>query len=288
MLGEIWGTECALSLTLRLMKTTIFLFGLLTILAGTVSLSAQSASEPSAFAHSTQMIVVTTPDWNTVQGRLQRYERTRAQGEWLPVGGSIPIVVGKNGMAWGIGLIPTNDASIRLAADPVKKEGDGKSAAGVFALGRAFGDSSQPLPGSKMPYLSLTPSIECVDDSHSKFYNRLVDRAAVTPDWNSSEHMLDTGEAYRWGIVVGHNGILAEGKQKPPIPGGGSCIFLHIWHSPNSGTAGCTAMPQAKLETLLTWLDPARKPLLVELPAAQYGRLMHRWNLPKVVNLSSF
>lgn len=270
------------------MKPALFLVSLLLVVAGMVSASAKAkASGPAAFAHSTQMIVVTTPDWNTVEGRLQRYERANTHQSWQPIGDSIPIVVGKNGIGWGIGLVPTNDPAIRQASDPVKKEGDGRSPAGVFALGRAFGDSAQPLPGSKMPYLSLIPSIECVDDTTSKFYNRLVDRASVTPDWKSSEHMRATGEAYRWGIVVGHNGILAEGKQKPPVPGGGSCIFLHIWHSQVSGTAGCTAMPQPYLESLLLWLDPARKPLLVQLPAEQYGQLMHRWNLPKVVNISS-
>ena len=32
-------------------------------------------------------------------------------------------------------------------------------------------------------------------------------------------------------------------------------------------------MPQSELETLLTWLDPTRKPLLVQLPAPEYARL---------------
>jgi hypothetical protein len=39
-------------------------------------------------------------------------------------------------------------------------------------------------------------------------------------------------------------------------------------------------MPQADMETLLGWLDPDRKPLLVQLPVAQYQKLGHRWNLP--------
>lgn len=265
------------------MKPKHFLMGLLWGAAASPAVLAQVAAvEPDAFARSTQMIVVTTPDWNAVEGRLQRYDRGTPRERWRPVGEPIPIVVGKRGMAWGIGIIATDDQKVRHASDPIKKEGDGRSPAGVFALGTAFGYASQPLEGLKMPYLNLTPSIECVDDTSSKYYNRVVDRTAVAPDWNSSEHMSSVGEAYRWGIVVDHNGGAAQISAKPSIPGGGSCVFLHIWGSPSQGTAGCTAMAQNQLETLLLWLDPNRKPLLVQVPASEYAPLINRWGLPSL------
>jgi hypothetical protein len=44
-------------------------------------------------------------------------------------------------------------------------------------------------------------------------------------------------------------------------------------------------MAQPEIETLLTWLDPRRKPLLVQLTANDYARLMKQWRLPTVVNL---
>jgi L,D-peptidoglycan transpeptidase YkuD (ErfK/YbiS/YcfS/YnhG family) len=135
-----------------------------------------------------------------------------------------------------------------------------------------------------MPYLSLSPSIECVDDVASRHYNRIVDHEVVAPDWNSSEHMRDTGELYRWGVVVDHNGTVPGRDASPPEPGGGSCIFLHIWRNQNQGTVGCTAMSQAHLETLLTWLDPAHKPLMVQLPEPAYQRLIKTWMLPVLVN----
>ena len=152
--------------------------------------------------------MVTTPDWNAVDGHLQRYERAKPRGAWHSVGEPIPIVVGKTGLAWGIGVIASDDPQVRAASDPIKREGDGRAPAGVFALGTAFGDAAQPMSGSRLPYISLTPSVECVDDAGSKFYNRVLDRSTVTPDWKSSEHMRSVGEAYRWGIVVGHNGIV--------------------------------------------------------------------------------
>ncbi len=176
-------------------------------------------------------------------------------------------------MGWGLGLTSTSAPELRTASGPIKHEGDGRAPAGIFTLGTAFGYAPQPLPASKLPYLPLTPSSECVDDVASIHYNRIIDCSAVTLDWKSSEHMRSAGESYRWGIVVNHNA-------HPPAPGGGSCIFLHIWKGSGQGTAGCTAMPQSELEGLLTWLDPKRNPLLVQLPKQEYKSLRHLWKLP--------
>lgn len=262
------------------MKAVSIFLCLLSVASCYAASPIQSATIKSdAFAHSTQMIVVTTSGWSTVEGRLQRYERATTHETWRPVGEPIPIVVGKNGLGWGIGVIATDDAKVRAASDPVKKEGDGKSPAGIFALGTAFGYASQPLQGLKLAYLSLTPSIECVDDVGSKHYNRIVDSSIVAPDWKSSEHMRNAGESYRWGIVIDHN------SDNPSEPGRGSCVFLHIWHSYDQGTVGCTAMSPGELETLLLWLEPVRKPLLVQLPESVYERLINRWMLPKLIDI---
>jgi hypothetical protein len=43
-------------------------------------------------------------------------------------------------------------------------------------------------------------------------------------------------------------------------------------------------MAQEQLEPILAWLDPAKSPLLVQLPAAQYKKLMKPWHLPKLPN----
>ena len=220
------------------------------------------------------MIVVITLDWNSVPGLLQRYERTRPGQHWKPIGASIVIVVGKKGTGWGAGLFQTDTPGLRSPGDPVKKEGDGKSPAGVFRISTTFGYAAQAPPAWKMPYVSLTPSVECVDDSASRFYNRIVDRATVSPDWHSSEHMSEAGVAYRWGAVIDHN-------VSPTTPGVGSCVFLHIWAGPATGTAGCTAMPQDQLEPILAWLDPTDSPILVQLPLAQYKKLKKPWRMPK-------
>lgn len=242
------------------------------LIAGELTAGAQASDQP--LAPSLQMIVVTTADWNSAPGLLQRYERTNPAEQWKPIGDPISIVVGKRGTGWGAGLISTNSPGLRSPGDPVKKEGDGKSPAGVFRISTAFGYAAQPPPAWKMPYISLKSTVECVDDSGSKFYNRIVDRATISPDWHSSERMSEAGVAYRWGAVIDYD-------VNPTTPGVGSCVFLHIWSGPTMGTAGCTAMPQDQLEPILAWLDPTDNPILVQLPLAQYKNLMKSWRLPK-------
>jgi D-alanyl-D-alanine dipeptidase len=217
-------------------------------------------------ARSRQLILVTTRDWDVVEGKLLRFERKNTNSEWQQVGEEVPVVVGRGGLGWGAGI------NERTGEGPVKKEGDGKSPAGVFSLSNAFGFAAEA-PGLHVPYTMLTPTIECVDDVNSRQYNLIVDRNKVSKvDWTSSERMRSV-EGYRWGVVVNHNA-------NPPVAGRGSCIFLHVWAGPEKGTAGCTAMEQPNLEALLRWLDAKKNPTLVQLPEAEYTRLRSIWRLP--------
>ncbi len=241
------------------------------LLAVLPSLFFAEKAPPSALGHSTQLIVVTTSDWNAVEGKLQRYQRSAPGNPWRAVGDPILIVVGKKGMGWGLGAVPIT--AVRSVDDPVKREGDLKSPAGIFRLGTAFGYAQHDPADWKMPYLSLTPTIDCVDDSNSRFYNRVIDRSTVLPDWKSAEHMRDAGEAYGWGVVIDHN-------TSDPRPQGGSCVFMHIWAGPDVGTTGCTAMPEQQILGILGWLDPAANPLLVEMPLGPYRRIEKLYRLP--------
>ena len=237
------------------------------------SLAQAQGKQPAGLRMSTQILIVTTQNWDGVAGTLQVYERPQARKKWKAAGAPIPVVLGKKGLGWGAGVASEREAGRRAASGPVKKEGDGKSPAGIFRLSTAFGYAAQEPPGWKMPYMSITPSVECVDDARSKFYNHVLDRASVAPDWSSSEQMLRPDGLYRWGLVVDHN-------TEPVTAGAGSCIFLHIWMGPGQRTTGCTAMAQEQLEGVLARLDPARKPMLVQLPRAQYKKLRRRWKLP--------
>lgn len=224
---------------------------------------------PPALAQARQMIVVTTPNWDAVDGVLQRYERASVKQGWQPVGEKIAIVVGRTGLAWGKGLHGDS-----LSDGPSKKEGDGKSPAGIFRLSAAFGYAAKPKAGAvKLPYLEATPTLECVDDVKSAHYNQVLERGSVKRvDWQSSEQMRRADELYRWGVVVDHNAQREAGC--------GSCIFLHIWSGAGKGTAGCTAMQAEKMEAVMRWLRGEQGPVLVQLPQAEFARLQAAWRLP--------
>jgi D-alanyl-D-alanine dipeptidase len=221
----------------------------------------------SPVAGALQLVLVTSPAWDSTSGTLRRYERDRAAAPWRAVGATIPIVVGQTGLAW-------DDASgVVRPGEPVKREGDGKSPAGAFALDTAFGfDIREIATRVRLPYVQLRQTTECVDDSRSAHYNTIVDRRQVAKvDWSSAERMREIDQ-YVFGVHVAYN--------SPPRAGRGSCIFLHVWAGPTSVTAGCTAMELAALQEVMYWLAPERRPMLVQLPASALARQRDAWALP--------
>jgi hypothetical protein len=146
--------------------------------------------------------------------------------------------------------------------------------AGVFRLFFVFGLANPAqVRFLRFPYQQITATTEAIDDPQSRYYNRIVDRAAIAdPDWSSSESMLRVGGPYRCGIMIEHNWR--------PRPGLGSCIFLHVWDSARRGTAGCIAVSSAHLEQLLHWIDAQNNPLIFQLPLPEYFLLRRSWELP--------
>ena len=219
-----------------------------------------------------QLVLVTTDGWDDTQGMARRFERPDDAAPWTEVA-SFPVSIGRHGSAWGTGLHAAGDQD----EGPRKREGDGRSPAGVFALGTAFGYADAVASG--LPYQAMTRDDWCMDVPASPYYNRIVDArqvgaAAVA---GSSEPMrLDLhrngNPSYRLGFVIEHN----PGN----VPQGGSCIFANLWRAPGEPTAGCTAMADADMEAMLEWLDADKTPRFVLLPRAQYARLATRWQLP--------
>ncbi len=218
-------------------------------------------------AETRQLVLSVSESWDSPFAQVRRYERAAAAQPWKPVAADVPASLGRRGLGWGLGL-----HSGRLQG-PTKREGDGKSPAGVFDLREATGYASAPPPGTRLRYRTATPTLRCVDDAASAFYNQLVDEAQVKKDWSSAEDMRRTDDLYRLVVWVGHNDAPAEA-------GGGSCIFLHLRASAAATTAGCTAFDAAPMEALLEWLDPMARPVLVQLPRESYRVLANPWGLP--------
>jgi zinc D-Ala-D-Ala dipeptidase len=214
---------------------------------------------------SRQCLVVTTESWSSSKGKLVLFERDD-NSAWHQHGTPIRVLLGRSGLAWGRGLL--HPPSIR---GPIKKEGDSKAPAGIFRLRCVFGYAREA--SIKMPYIALSKNIVAIDDPRSSYYNQLIDKSKIkTPSWRSAEQMILADDRYKWGVFVEHN--------FPPEPGAGSCIFLHVWKDPATVTSGCTAMAETDLVKIIHWLDPARHPLLVQLPQRLYKEFGTTWDLP--------
>jgi D-alanyl-D-alanine dipeptidase len=218
-------------------------------------------------ADSRQMLLSVSAGWVETKATVERYERVSDTGPWKRVGTPLSASLGQAGLAWGRGL---HQGAFE---GPIKKEGDGRSPAGVFRLREATGYAVAAPPGTRLPYRQATPALRCIDDPRSAHYNRLVEEGTVAKDWTSAEDMRRVDDLYRLLVWVGHN-------DDPVQSGGGSCIFLHFRDTPRAVTAGCTAFDEARMEELLAWLDPAARPVLVQLPDAVRRKLGALWGLP--------
>ena len=232
--------------------------------------SAQRGVSPLALSR--QLLLVVAPDWGSSSAQLQRFARTHADGDWRQVGAPLAVGLGKSGLGWGLGL---HEAVV--GTGPVKREGDGRAPAGIFAITALFGDAAPDAPlarGAKLPYRWASHDLKCIDDPASEHYNRIVDQSRLEQrDWTTCEDMRRDDQCYALGAVVAHN-------SESPVAGAGSCIFLHVWKREGVPTAGCTAMSLADMGEIFGWLDGATKPLLVQLPREAYEGWRQAWGLP--------
>jgi len=257
-----------------------FRYAWVLVLAACVSASCRreaapaTASKPAAEVSTpihpgkTQLVTVVTSEWDRFQATLRRYQRAPGQA-WKLAGAPIDVVLGREGYGWGRGAHGAGAPAGRPG--PIKREGDGRSPAGVFDIGTAYGYEAAREDVS-LPYAQATPELRCVDDPKSHHYNRIVSTADTAVDWESAEYMRREDELYAIAIVVEHNTQRTE-------PGAGSCIFIHVWRDPDSGMTGCTAMPLDTLEAFAGWLQP-NAAVLVALPQSEYDVLRGPWGLP--------
>ena len=205
-----------------------------------------------------QIILVTSDSWEETSANLSCYERSETI--FKKVSDDIPVLLGKSGLGWGRGLI-----EFEKSDGPIKKEGDKRAPAGIFSLPYVFG----LLPADSMkwlnyPYQQISKLNECVDDTTSDSYNKIVNTFETNKTWKSSENMDDPD--YKYGIVISHN-------SSPVEKGCGSCIFFHLTGPKQKPTAGCTSMDEESLLRLLHWLDAEKKPVLIQLPKSEFEKI---------------
>ena len=126
-----------------------------------------------------------------------------------------------------------------------KREGDGASPAGVWALREAFYRSDRLMrPATSLPLRAIGPLDGWCDASSDRNYNRRV----TQPYPASAEYLWRDDGLYDIVVVLGYN-------DRPRIKGRGSAVFLHC-ASPNfKPTEGCIAVRRGDLIWLLTRLS---------------------------------
>lgn len=217
---------------------------------------------------SRQAIVVQSESWEATTGIL--YRASKAHGEWAIIGPGIAAKLGKNGLAWGVGLheayIQDDESSITT---PYKHEGDGRSPAGVFNIGDAYGSAAEPSTASRWPYHANNGDLVCVDDMTSEHYNSV--QVKGSGEWSSSQPIAAADAPLTLAI---------RNNQEPVVPGKGSCTFLLSTTSKNGGTQGSTAIDESALNEIFEWLDPDLNPVFIQLPAEFAEGKRDAWELP--------
>lgn len=236
-----------------------------------LALSAARAAVP---ADCTQAVVGIADGWDNSRVTLHLLEKDRS-GRWQRVLGPVSARLGRNGLVWGLGLhqLPKNAR--------VKVEGDGRSPAGIFPIGGIWTTNKTPVRHHRnLREVRVGPADLWVSDPATpQLYNRWVrlDHPASS-DWEKREQMRQSDYAHSIKLLICHNTPEIRGC---PVVGRGSSIFFHIWRDNGSKpTAGCTSMAESNLRAIIARIDPARKPVYILLPKAEYLQRRRAWRLP--------
>jgi L,D-peptidoglycan transpeptidase YkuD (ErfK/YbiS/YcfS/YnhG family) len=215
--------------------------------------AAQAQSCPAPLANTKRLVLVTAPTMNDMAATMRLYERASASEAWRALGDAEPVTIGRTGMGW-------SQFFVKLArrGEPIKVGGDKRAPAGIYSIGRSFGILASARPN----YLHVTPDTICVHDPSSPAYNTIASRARLGPAV-PAENMSRALPMYRRGLVVNYP---TDARRQA-----GSCIFIHVWRSPATGTAGCVAMPEPRVEALQDFA--AGGAVLAVLPRGALERL---------------
>jgi L,D-peptidoglycan transpeptidase YkuD (ErfK/YbiS/YcfS/YnhG family) len=175
-----------------------------------------------------QWIVVSATSHQSTYASLTAYRRSG--GRWVRVAGPWRARVGYNG----------------IARPGAKREGDGRTPAGTYALGFFFGVLADP--GVAFPYRRARSYDVWDDDPASPRYNEWVDKRRHDP--GRSPEPMHQVPVYDYAAVIRYN--VAR------VPGRGSAIFLHV--GTGTATAGCVSLPRHELVAILRWLRPRQSP----------------------------
>ncbi len=233
------------------LSTAAALLAALSLAAGARASAQDRAACPGEIAGAERLILVLASGLDATTAKVQLFEKRG--GNWHPGGKRMAASLGGGGMAWSWA-----SKSHAPAGEPIKSEGDKRTPAGFFTVGKPFGFSRRNLPG----YVGLHPGQHyCVDDPHSPHYNTVIPKTSAGAV--SGEDMA-TIPLYRQGLFLAYP-TNRDAK-------GGSCIFVHVWRRRNASTAGCVALAEHDVVAMQDW-SQAKPTVMGILPKAAWNRL---------------
>jgi len=130
-----------------------------------------------------------------------------------------------------------------------KREGDGATPRGVFRPLRLWWRADRaPRPATLLPVRRIAPDDAWCEDPADRRYNRPIRMAAGQP----GDRLWRDDHLYDFIIEIDHN-------TRPRIARRGSAIFIHLARPGLAPTAGCVAMPKARLRRLLKKIGPGTR-----------------------------
>ena len=134
----------------------------------------------------------------------------------------------------------------RSGLSPAKREGDGATPVGAFALREVwYRPDRVRLPVTALPVRPIAQDDGWSDDPHDPAYNRPV----KLPHRFSHERLWRDDGLYDLIVPLGYN-------DDPPVAGLGSAIFLHCARPDWRPTEGCVAIARDALIELVAWCCP--------------------------------
>jgi L,D-peptidoglycan transpeptidase YkuD (ErfK/YbiS/YcfS/YnhG family) len=161
------------------------------------------------------------------------------RGGWVRRGPRIAAWIGSQGM--------TRHASESKSATPI----------GSFTLTHAFGHDSDP--GTALPYLHTNPADWWISQPGPLYntHQRCRSNCRFTQG-SPNEHLYYETPYYDYAVVIDYN---TRNSPTGVRQGRGSAFFLHV--TVGQPTAGCVAIPRARLVSIMRWLRPHKHPRIL-------------------------
>jgi L,D-peptidoglycan transpeptidase YkuD (ErfK/YbiS/YcfS/YnhG family) len=188
----------------------------------------------------TRVLTVKARSTSATVASLQAWRKAPGGG-WLKVGSAVTAHIGADGMS--------RSPSESRSATPI----------GSFTLTQAFGHDANP--GTQLPYIHTTPADWWISQSGSLYNTHQRCSSGCRFNQGSpNEHLYYETPYYDYAVVIDYNTRNAPGGVHQ---GAGSAFFLHVYPPGTGPTAGCVAIPVARLTPIMRWLLPNRHPRIL-------------------------